>query len=66
MGTSSHEMLLCATELPRGPSCTHLLGSYLTFDIVLQKTEENAEGGESALGPDGEVRDFVPIFTVLC
>ena len=31
-----------------------------------QKAEENAEGGESALGPDGEVRDFASIFTVLC
>lgn len=34
---------------------------YITLAIiVLQKAEENAEGGESALGPDGEVREVAP------
>lgn len=42
---------------------------YVTLDsVVLQKAEENAEGGEPALGPDGEVRavSVIPCGTVLC
>lgn len=46
-----------------GPSS----GFALTFHVVvLQKAEENAEGGESALGPDGEVREMASLFTVVC
>lgn len=53
-------------EMVTSGSCCKLLSCildvYITLDIVvLQKAEENAEGGESALGPDGEVRGVVPI-----
>lgn len=41
-----------------------VLVTYNIF-VVLQKAEENAEGGESALGPDGEVRDCHPFHCVL-
>lgn len=52
-------------EIVRCGSCWEFLScvldGYITLDIiVLQKAEENAEGGESALGPDGEVRDVAP------
>lgn len=33
----------------------------MTSDLALQKAEEIAEGGESALGPDGEVRSLGPV-----
>lgn len=46
-----------------------ILDVYVTLGIVvLQKAEENAEGGESALGPDGEVREVAPTgsYVLLC
>lgn len=63
---SSDKVLFGATEFPRYPSCSRLLDWRVTSDIALQKAEEMAEGGESALGPDGEVRSFAPVPAVFC